>query len=86
MTKNAETPRVLDGAFQEVIDIGGDVQTDAIVTPIARPVIVATAGRVEFAVRCPECGSWHRHVTLGEKTAPCGTTYVVQPKRGRAAA
>lgn len=52
----------------------------------ARPVLVVTAGRVEYAARCPRCDRWHRHVSLGEKTAPCGQRYELAPKRGRAAA
>ncbi|ANJ07156.1 hypothetical protein [Streptomyces parvulus] len=42
---------------------------------IARPVPVQTSGRLEFAARCPECRTWHRHVSLGEKDAPCGAHY-----------
>lgn len=54
--------------------------------PIARPVIVGTAGRIEYAARCPQCRDWHRHVSLGEKTAPCGAVYLLEPRRGRQAA
>ncbi|MFF9285244.1 hypothetical protein [Streptomyces griseosporeus] len=43
--------------------------------PVARPVPVQTSGRLEFAARCPECRIWHRHVSLGEKDAPCGAHY-----------
>jgi len=43
--------------------------------PIARPLPVQTSGRLEFAARCPDCGDWHRHVSLGEKDAPCGAHY-----------
>ena len=42
---------------------------------VARPVPVQTSGRLEFAARCPECRTWHRHVSLGEKDAPCGAHY-----------
>ncbi|MEU0660269.1 hypothetical protein [Streptomyces lavendulocolor] len=42
---------------------------------IARPVPMQTSGRMEFAVRCPECRAWHRHTSLGEKDAPCGAHY-----------
>jgi len=45
---------------------------------IARPVPMETSGRLEFAVRCPECKSWHRHVGLGRKDAPCGAHYRVE--------
>lgn len=48
--------------------------------PIARPVPVQTSGRLEFAARCPSCSSWHRHVGLGEKLAPCGTHYRLEFK------
>ncbi|MBB3081268.1 hypothetical protein [Streptomyces violarus] len=44
---------------------------------------MATRGRVEFAVRCPECGHLHRHVNLGIVDAPCGTSYNLGPRRGR---
>ncbi|NJP73804.1 hypothetical protein [Streptomyces sp. C1-2] len=80
MTMNAEKGPVLTGPSQEVLDIGGDVQTDAIVTPVARPVPVQTSGRLEFAARCPECRNWHRHVGLGERRAPCGTRYRLEFK------
>lgn len=80
MTLNAKKGRVLGGPSQEVLDIGGDAQTDVIVTPIARPVPVSTSGRLEFVARCPNCGVWHRHVSLGEKTGPCGATYRLEFK------
>lgn len=48
--------------------------------PIARPVPVQTSGRLEFAARCPECRDWHRHVSLGEKDAPCGAHYRLEFK------
>ncbi|WP_151478885.1 hypothetical protein [Streptomyces albicerus] len=80
MTMNAEKGRVLGGPSQEVLDIGGDAQTDVIVTPIARPVPVQTSGRLEFAARCPKCRDWHRHIGLGEKDAPCGAHYLLQFK------
>lgn len=76
MIQNAEKPRSLGAAFQEVLS-GGPAPT---VTPVARPVVVATAGRIEYAARCPQCHLWHRHVSLGEKRAPCGTRYLLQPK------
>lgn len=76
MTRNAEMPRSLGAAFQEVLS-GGPAPT---VTPIARPVVVVTAGRVEYAARCPHCHDWHRHVSLGKKTGPCGARYLLQPK------
>lgn len=47
---------------------------------IARPVPVQTSGRLEFAARCPECRDWHRHVSLGEKDAPCGAHYLLEFK------
>lgn len=48
--------------------------------PIARPVPVRTSGKLEFAARCPECRDWHRHVSLGEKDAPCGAHYLLEFK------
>ncbi|NUK72113.1 hypothetical protein [Streptomyces lunaelactis] len=48
--------------------------------PVARPVVVMTAGRIEYATRCPGCQLWHRHVSLGIKHAPCGATYRLEPK------
>ncbi|MDX3753994.1 hypothetical protein [Streptomyces sp. AK02-04a] len=48
--------------------------------PIARPVPVQTSGRLEFAARCFKCGVWHRHVSLGEKDAPCGAHYLLEFK------
>lgn len=80
MTVNAERGYLGSSPSQEVLDIGGDAQTDVIVTPIARPVPVQTSGRLEFAARCPNCGVWHRHVSLGEKTGPCGATYRLEFK------
>lgn len=47
---------------------------------IARPVPVQTSGRLEFVARCPACLIWHRHVSLGEKDAPCGAHYLLQFK------
>lgn len=80
MTLNTEKGRVLGGPSQEVLDIGGDAQTDVIVPPVARPVPVQTSGRTEFAARCPKCRDWHRHVSLGEKTGPCGAHYLLEFK------
>lgn len=71
MTKKAETPHGLGAAFQEVLAVG----EVPIVEQIARPVPVQTSGRLEFAARCPKCHTWHRHVSLGEKDAPCGAHY-----------
>lgn len=51
--------------------------------PIVPPVIVLTSGRVETAVVCPSCGHWHRHASLGTKTAPCGARYAVKPRRSQ---
>ena len=82
MTTNAKTRRVMTGGSQEVL-FGGGTDTTVPRLPVARPVPVVTSGRVETAVRCPECDAWHRHTSLGVKTAPCGAKYNVQPKRGR---
>lgn len=82
MTTSAKTRRGLAGGSQEVLfaDGGG---TPAMLT--ARPVVVSTAGRIEYTARCPKCCAWHRHVSLGEKRAPCGALYLLEPRRGRAA-
>lgn len=85
MSQNAKMGRFSPGPSQEVLDIGGDAQTDVIVTPVARPVAVVTAGRIEYAVRCPNCRAWHRHVSLGLKDAPCGGHYRLEfAKKGAA--
>lgn len=96
MTQNAETPRAESGAFQEDLAGGEAApivphgtnsahQGDALfpgepTIPIARPVVVMTTGRIEYAARCPKCRTWHRHISLGEKDAPCGAHYLLQPK------
>ncbi|MGK3110385.1 hypothetical protein [Streptomyces sp. WAC05858] len=82
MTSKAKTPGG-NRASDEVLFSGG---TEATVTPIARPVTVTTSGRVETAVRCPECSAWHRHIGIGLKTAPCGAIYRVEYKNQRRAA
>lgn len=84
MTTNAKTRRVVAGGSQQVLFGGGTAPTVPRL-PVARPVLVVTSGRIEFAVRCPACQGWHRHVSLGEKTAPCGALYLLEPRRGRAA-
>jgi len=41
---------------------------------------IKTQGRIEYAVRCDGeggCGMVHRHISLGVRQAPCGTTYTV---------
>ena len=66
----ATVPQLSDNAHQ------GDALFPADpATVVARPVPVQTSGRLEFAARCPECRTWHRHVSLGEKDAPCGAHY-----------
>lgn len=75
MTRNAETPRAESGAFQESSRGGAELIVPQL---IARPVPVSTSGRLEFAARCPQCRSWHRHIGLGEKDAPCGAHYVLE--------
>lgn len=86
MTQNAEKGLLLTGPSREDSAAGG---TSAATVPqgsdseqqlVARPVPVQTSGRLEFAARCPECRTWHRHVSLGEKDAPCGAHYVLQFK------
>jgi hypothetical protein len=84
MTDKSNAPRAESGGRQEVLFAGSGGTAPTV--PLARPVLVATAGRVEYAARCPRCDRWHRHVSLGEKTAPCGQRYELAPKRGRAAA
>jgi hypothetical protein len=78
MSQNAETPRGLTGASQEVLFATGG--TDA---SVARPLVLITRGRIEYLAHCPACRDWHRHVHLGTVTGPCGTTYELQPRRGR---
>lgn len=75
MTENAETPRAESGASQENRAVGAE---PILAQPVARPVPVQTSGRLEFAARCPECRTWHRHVSLGEKDAPCGAHYLLE--------
>lgn len=79
MNQKAEMPHGEGAAFQGSFFAAGD-KLAATVTLIARPVVVMTAGRIEYAARCPECHNWHRHVSLGEKSAPCGARYLLQPK------
>lgn len=76
-----------DGRLEATVPEASDVgqQGDGLfpgdpATPIARPVPVQTSGRLEFAARCPKCHDWHRHVSLGEKDAPCGAHYVLEFK------
>ncbi|MFJ1604176.1 hypothetical protein ACIOHS_12500 [Streptomyces sp. NPDC088253] len=90
MTQNAETPRLDPGALQEdsaaggtsaaTVPQGADDAHQVVALLIARPVPVQTSGRLEFAARCPSCSSWHRHVGLGEKDAPCGAHYLLEFK------
>jgi hypothetical protein len=82
MTTNADSRRLESGGCQGVLFAagGGTVAT----VPLARPGLVVTAGRIEYAARCPSCRSLHRHVSLGVKVAPCGTRYELAPRRGRA--
>lgn len=77
MIRNAETPRAESGAFQKSSAVGA---TPIVPQLIARPVPVQTSGRLEFAARCPKCHIWHRHVSLGEKDAPCGAHYLLEFK------
>ena len=82
MTENAETPRAESGAFQETSAVGAE---PILAQLVARPVPVSTSGRLEFAARCPRCKSWHRHIGLGEKDAPCGAHYLLEFKNKEAA-
>jgi hypothetical protein len=81
MTSRKDPRQFVAGGGQESL-FGGLAATVAL---IARPVIVITQGRIEYAARCPKCRGWHRHVSLGVKLAPCGPTYLLAPRRGRAA-
>ena len=87
MTRNAETPRAESGASREIRAVGAepivphttdDAHEGESPQLIARPVPVSTSGRLEFAARCPHCRSWHRHIGLGEKDAPCGAHYLLE--------
>lgn len=51
--------------------------------PRVRPYLIATRGRIEYAVRCPACKHMHRHIHLGINSAPCGAEYNVRARRGR---
>lgn len=73
-------PQSVDGSHEPEALFHGDKPL-----AIARPVPVQTSGRLEFAARCPECKTWHRHVGLGDKTGPCGATYRLEFKNKRAA-
>lgn len=53
---------------------------------VARPLVLATRGRVEYLARCPGCGDMHRHTHLGHVTGPCGKQYELEPRRARSAA
>ncbi|AYL34825.1 hypothetical protein ACG2OD_32210 [Streptomyces sp. PDY-4] len=55
-------------------------------TPIARPLVLVTRGRIEYLGRCPHCQNMHRHTHLGKVTGPCGREYELQPKATRRAA
>lgn len=81
MTNNAKTRRLVSGGSQQQeVLFGGGTDTTVPLLPVARPILVTTSGRTEVAVRCPQCRDWHRHTSLGEKHAPCGAHYEVQPK------
>lgn len=80
MASQKTEPRRQSGAQQE--NKVRSSRTHVRVAPlrIARPVVVATAGRNEFAARCPQCHGCHRHISLGQKAAPCGARYVLEFK------
>lgn len=79
MSQNTETPRVVAGAFQEVLFAAGG----GTASNVARPIVLITRGRTEFLARCPRCQAMHRHVHLGQVTAPCGATYELRPRRAK---
>lgn len=72
---DAKIPHGTDDAHQ-----GGGLFPGDDGLPVARPLPVQTSGRLEFTARCPDCGDWHRHVSLGEKRGPCGTRYRLEFK------
>ncbi|MFE4701085.1 hypothetical protein ACFRIC_28900 [Streptomyces sp. NPDC056738] len=78
MTQNSNEPR--EALTPGVRESNAAVAEGIVPQLIARPVPVQTSGRLEFAARCPECHDWHRHVSLGEKDAPCGAHYVLEFK------
>lgn len=86
---NNETCHGQGGRSRESNARGGAEPTVAHQTSIpqqglsARPLVLVTRGRVEFTAKCPGCTNWHRHRKLGEVRGPCGTTYTLQPRRGR---
>lgn len=71
----ATVPQAKDGTQQGDTLFPGDKPL-----PVARPVPMQTSGRLEFAARCPVCRDWHRHVSLGDKDAPCGAHYRLEFK------
>ena len=82
MSQNAETPRGLTGASQEVLFADGGENNAS----VARPLVLITRGRLEYLAHCPHCRDWHRHVHLGTVTGPCGAEYELQPRRAKGAA
>ena len=82
--KNSTRPRqsIAAGAQGVLFAAGGGTGSTVPLPKVARPVVVITRGRVEYVARCPGCGQWHRHLSLGEKTGPCGAEYTVAPRRG----
>ncbi|MCC9712051.1 hypothetical protein E4N62_46720 [Streptomyces sp. MNU76] len=48
--------------------------------PYLPTVPIRTSGQTEYSVQCVGsggCGAYHRHVSTGIKTAPCGAEYTV---------
>lgn len=71
----AQAPGLQEQLFPTEADMSAKARR-----PIVRPVLVVTRGRLESAVRCPNCGNWHRHAGLGVKRAPCGSKYDVRTR------
>lgn len=84
MKTNVKRPPVREhrGAQEVLFAAGGGTDDRLPRLPLARPVLIVTRGRIEYAVRCPGCDGWHRHVHLGSAIAPCGQRYDVRPRSG----
>ncbi|WP_149552924.1 hypothetical protein [Streptomyces marokkonensis] len=80
MTRNAETPRGLTGAFPEDSAAGG---RPAATVPQGDALRLVTRGRIEYLVHCPGCAELHRHLALGSTKGPCGALYELQPHHRR---
>lgn len=79
MTRKTNAPAGA-GAQRDQLGGGSELRVRRV-----HPMLVATRGRIEFAVRCPGCKHLHRHISLGISQGPCGAVYNLGIRRGRAA-